>query len=129
MIRGVNENDYRNVNGFSETEIDEMCAFLQGAVYCWCKINQDKWFAARDLIGGDNFFWEGTPLFRLYEYYHNGDEQNAEYAKNEAGKAAGHLLKRVLIEDKRIFDTTEGFRTRCYVWTGEEIITDGLEVK
>ena len=52
---------YKSVNGFSERQLDLMRAFLQGAVYCWCKNRKNEWFAARDLLGGDNYYWQGTP--------------------------------------------------------------------
>ena len=117
MIRGVE--NYKGVNGFSDTEINEMCVFLQGAVYCWCKNRKDEWFAARDLVGGENYYWEGTPLYRLFTYYLGGDNNNHDYAVEEAGKAAGRLLKKVLVEDKRVFETEEGY-ARMYRWTGEE---------
>lgn len=117
MIIGIDS--YKGVNCFNENEINEMCSFLQGAVYCWCKNRKNEWFAARDLIGGDNYFWQGTPLMRLYEYYLNDSRGNGEYAVEEAGKAAGRLLKKVLFEDRRVFDTQDGY-TRIYRWTGEE---------
>lgn len=119
MINGIDT--YKGVNGFSTQELQMMEAFLQGAVYCWCKnVGSGNWFAARDLLGGENYYWQGTPLCRLYEYYLAGDDTMNEYAIEEAGKAAGRLLKKVLIEDKRIFKTREGY-TREYYWTGEEI--------
>lgn len=44
------------------------------------------------------------------------------YSVRQAGRAAGHLLKRVLIEDtKRIYETRQGF-TREYRWVGEEML-------
>ena len=110
---------YRGVNGFSERELNLMRAFLQGAVYCWCKNRKDEWFAARDLLGGDNYYWQGTPLMPLYDYYLKGNEDNHDYAVEEAGKAAGRLLKEVLINDKRTFETEGGY-TRRYKWTGAE---------
>ena len=110
---------FKGVNGFSERELNLMRAFLQGAVYCWCKNRKNECFAARDLLGGDNYYWQGTPLMPLYTYYLNGDNNNHDYAVEEAGKAAGRLLKEVLIRDKRIFATEEGY-TRMYRWTGEE---------
>ena len=91
----------------------------QGAVYCWCKNRKDEWFAARDLLGGDNYYQQGTPLIQLYDYYLNGNEDNHDYAVVEAGKAAGRLLKEVLINDKRTFATQAGY-TRMYRWTGAE---------
>ena len=117
MILGID--NYKGVSGFNETDINEMCVFLQGAVYCWCKNRSEEWFAARDLIGGENNEWEGTPLFRLYTYYLDNDDNNYAYAVEEAGKAAGRLLKKVLFEDRRVFETEEGY-TRMYRWTGEE---------
>ena len=110
---------YKSVNGFTGEQLNLMRAFLQGAVYCWCKNRKDEWFAARDLLGGDNYYWQGTPLIPLYDYYLNGDEENHDYAVDEAGKAAGRLLKEVLINDKRTFETEEGY-TRRYRWTGAE---------
>lgn len=56
---------------------------------------------------------------QLYSYYLNGDEDNRDYAVDEAGKAAGRLLKEVLINDKRTFETEDGY-TRMYRWTGDE---------
>ena len=53
---------YKSVNGFTDEQLNLMRAFLQGAVYCWCKNRKDEWFAARDLLGGDNYYWQGTPL-------------------------------------------------------------------
>lgn len=110
---------YKKVYGFSDEELRLMKAFLQGAVYCWCKNRKDEWFAARDLIGGDNYYWSGTPLLPLYTYYLDGNDDNHDYAVVEAGKAAGRLLKEVLINDKRTFETEKGYTLR-YRWTGEE---------
>lgn len=116
MIIGIDS--YKRVNGFSERELREMEAYLQGVVYCWCKnVGANHWFAARDLLGGENYFWGGTPMARLYEYYLGGDDHNNAYAIEEAGKAAGRLLKKVLVEDRRQFNTREGY-TREYCWTG-----------
>ena len=56
---------------------------------------------------------------QLYTYFLNGDEDNHNYAVEEAGKAAGRLLKEVLINDKRTFETEDGY-TRMYRWTGDE---------
>lgn len=119
MIEGITT--YKGVNGFSDHQIVLMRAFLQGAVYCWCKNRKEEWFAARDLVGGDNYYWQGTPLIDLYEFYLGGrtDAASNQYAIEEAGKAAGRLLKGVLVDDKRTFETREGF-TREYRWTGEE---------
>ena len=65
MVIGLTR--YKRVNGFTDEQLYLMKAFLQGAVYCWCKNRKDEWFAARDLLGGDNYYWQGTPLFPLYK--------------------------------------------------------------
>lgn len=117
MIVGIDS--CKGVNGFTQEQLGLMKAYLQGAVYCWCKNCKGQWFAARALIGGENYYWQGTPLMPLYLYYLNGDDRNNEYAIEEAGKAAGRLLKEVLHKDKRKFETREGF-ARQYRWTREE---------
>ncbi len=76
--------------------------FLQGAVYCWCKNRRDENFSLRILMGGENFYWEGTPLIELYKA--KKDEGCSDPVK-EAAKCAGWLLKKVLADDKRVFDS------------------------
>lgn len=102
--------------------IDGVKNYLQVAVYCWCKNvkGEKEWFAARDFLGGENFYWEGTPMMALYEYYKKINPDNYAKAQDEAGKAAGWLLKQVLLEDRRTFETRKGYRTREYRWTGKE---------
>ena len=117
MIIGITT--FNGVNGITNEQREKIKSFLQGAVYCWCKYHKDEWFAVRDFLGGDNGYWEGTPLMDLYLYYLDGREDNQEYAFIEAGKAAGRLLKEVLCKDKRVFETQKYF-TRVYRWTGTE---------
>lgn len=107
------------IHGITPEIERQIYAFLQGAVYCWCKNRPDEWFSARDFVGGDNYYWQGTPAFPLYEYYASF-EIGDDYAISEAGKALGRLLKRVIVEDKRTFDTRNGYMSRQYRWTGEE---------
>ena len=52
MVNGITT--YKGVNGFTDVQLELMKAYLQGAVYCWCKNRKNQWFAARNLIGGDN---------------------------------------------------------------------------
>lgn len=118
MIRGINT--YTNVRGFSERELQRMRDYLLGAVQVWCRDRHGEWFAARDLLGGANTYWQGTPLQRLYDYY-MGYSDDDVFSRKQAGRAAGHLLKRVLIEDrKRTYESRQGY-TREYRWVGEEI--------
>jgi hypothetical protein len=85
-----------------QVDKDRIYDFLQGAVYCWCKNRPTEWFSLRELMGGANYYWQGTPLEPLY---------NKQVAKNavdpvkEAGKEAGRLLLDVIVNDARQFDT------------------------
>lgn len=113
---------YKNVHGFTEREIERMLDYLQGAVQVWCRDRHGEWFAARDLLGGANYYWQGTPLMRLYEYYMEQSDNDNDYSVRQAGCAAGHLLKRVLLADtKRRYETRQGY-TREYRWVGEEML-------
>ena len=103
----------RNV-AIPASDIVAICYFLQGAVYCWCKNRPHEWFSMRDLMGGDNYYWQGTPLIALYnKQLTNG---SADPVK-EAGKESGWLLKKVISDDGRTFETKEEELIRKYRWT------------
>ena len=110
-------NKVRRVHGITTAQYQAIRAFLQGAVYCWCINRREDPFVARDLVGGDNKDWRGTPLMVLYEYYLDGNDDNYDYAVTETGKAVGRLLFEVLANDRRVFDTWEDY-TRTYRWMG-----------
>jgi len=63
------------------------------------------------LLGGDNFFWQDTPMYALYEKSNDVDQ---------AGKDAGWLLKQVVDDDKRSFETKKEGLVRQYRWNGNE---------
>ena len=107
----IEKSEIRNVNGISKKQKRKIRDFLQGAVYSWCKNKKGEWFAARDLLGGDNFYWEGTPMYALYE-----KSKDVE----QAGKDAGWLLKKVINKDKRSFNTRKEGRVREYCWNEKE---------
>lgn len=118
----IEETTYMNIHGFEENELQRMRDYLLGAVQAWCRDRHGEWFAARDLLGGANFFWQGTPLICLFDFYMARSGNDSEYSVKQAGRAAGHLLKRVLIEDtKRMYETRQGY-TRLYRWVGDEMI-------
>ena len=118
MLRGDNIRCYR-VHGIPTQVRNMACASLQGEVYSWCA-NHDRngWFAARNFAGGINREWEGTTLYPLFEFYEN-KQRGRIYAKRQAGIALGHLLKYVLSEDKRTFETRVIGRVRQYRWLSE----------
>lgn len=92
-------------------------SFLQGAVYAWCDAHGTEAFAARDFVGDKNFYWQGTPLIVLFNHYYTHN-QNGNYAVKQAGRALGHLLKRVIVDDKRTYTTHIAKRVRHYKWDG-----------
>ena len=107
----------QEVHGLSEEELQKIKAFLQGAVYCWCAIRKSEWFCARDFIGGDNSYWEHYPLGVLY-FRHINAGYGHEYAFDQAAKDAGKILKGVLQDDNRVFETEGGY-TRRYRWKNQ----------
>jgi hypothetical protein len=106
----------RNVTGLTDPQKETICDFLQGAAYCWCKNRpKEDWFSLRSLMGGENYFWSGTPMLPLWEK-HNGVSSDPVKA---AGKDGGWLLKKVLADDVRTFETREGAFIREYRWVPE----------
>ncbi|WP_219605470.1 hypothetical protein [Vibrio parahaemolyticus] len=47
----INKEVIRGITGVSDEEQASIKAFLQGAVYCWCKNRRNEWFSLRDLMG------------------------------------------------------------------------------
>jgi hypothetical protein len=109
----IGNNELRSVSGISQGEESNICYFLQGAVYCWCKNRKDEWFSLRDLMGGDNYYWNDTPMIKLWEK-HNDLGKDDPIA--EAGKDGGWILKKVIENDKRKFETKEEDMIRKYRW-------------
>lgn len=113
------ETEVREVYGISDEERKSIIDFLQGAVYCWCKNRPDEWFSMRDLMGGENYYWQGTPLLKLYEK-HEKKYSDWEPAVEAAGKDSGWLLKKVIHNDKRKFETKKEELIRKYRWIRED---------
>ena len=109
----------RDVLGITDEQRHLMRAYLQGSVYCWCKNRTKEEFALRDLVGGENFEWRGTPLYPLYEK-HIGSGKSNEDAITAAARDAGWLLRSVLSEDKRHFNVAPTFSATAYRWVGNE---------
>ena len=114
MING--EHLQRNIVAkITENDKNMIKTFIQGAVYCYCKNNFDKEFAARDLFGGANYDWTGTPLIVLYEWHR--DNSNNDPVEM-AGRDLGWLLLDVIISDNRTFTKIKGY-TNHYKWIVE----------
>ncbi len=106
----TSDNVIREVRNINDRDKERIIDFLKGAVYCWCKNQKNEWFALRDLMGGDNFHWQETPLIKLYDKHANSND-----SVNLAGKDAGWILKKVIIEDsRRTFETKKESMTRKY---------------
>lgn len=114
-----NPSEIRSVSGITDIEKEKIFDFLQGAVYCWCKNRKDEWFSLRDLMGGDNYDWDGTPLLPLYNKHINKGKASEE-AIRDTGKDCGWILKRVINKDKRTFETKKEDLIRKYRWVGNE---------
>jgi len=108
-----------SIRGVSNADIQRMLDFLLGAVRAICAEREGTQFAARDFLGGANYFWQGTPVEILFEKY-IAEGYSAEAAIEEAGKSAGHLLKRVLIEDRnRTYQLGDAGMANGYTWLGD----------
>lgn len=115
----VPKSEIRQVHGISKEETRAIKIFLQGAVYCWSKNRPDEQFAARHLVGGENFEWAGTPLIVLYEKHVNAGKSSPD-AIEAAAKDVGWLLKAALDEDKRHYEVGKSGLTAGYRWVGNE---------
>jgi len=111
--------EIRAVHDITTEEIEGIRNFIQGAVYCWVKNRPDEQFALRDLVGGENFEWAGTPLYCLYEK-HIQKGKSEEDAITRAAIDAGWLLKSVVNDDKRNFIPGVAGLANGYRWRGGE---------
>ena len=109
----VGNNEIRSVSGISQDEEREIIIFLQGAVYCWCKNRKDEWFSLRDLMGGENYYWNNTPLIKLWEKHNKLGKSDPVI---DAGKDGGWILKKMIQIDNRNFETKEEEMIRKYRW-------------
>lgn len=113
------DSELRDVYGISDTEKTLVKAFMQGAIYCWIKNRKEEAFAVRDLMGGENFDWSGTPLQVLYDKHASAGKDD-ESACEAAAKDLGWLVKAVLAEDKRTFVAGKAGLVNSYYWVGNE---------
>ncbi len=67
-------------------------------------------------MGGENYYWEGTPMIALYRKH----EASSSDAVKSAGQDGGWLLKSVIDTDLRTFETREANMIREYRWVRED---------
>lgn len=111
--------ELREVHGITVSQREAIAYFMQGAIYSWSKNNQNEWFAVRDLMGGENFFWQGTPLITLYDK-HISKGKTHELAIESAAKDLGWIVKSVLANDKRTYLMEKFGLVNHYKWIGSE---------
>jgi hypothetical protein len=113
------ESELRDVRDISELEKSLIKAFMQGAIYSWVKNRKDEPFAVRNLAGGENYEWSGTPLIALWEKQIKLGKKGDD-ATEDAAKDLGWLTKTVLAEDKRNFTVEKAGMVNSYRWVGGE---------
>lgn len=111
----------KHVRGISQECLDKMIAQLKGLVVGYCTNNPYRQFSVRNILGGENFVWVGTPLQGLYDKHINEGKSDAE-AIAAAGQDAGRLLKRAIIEMKgRTFVLGDAGLANGYIWKGDHL--------
>ncbi len=115
----LNNTKLRNVPGILPEQKLSIKSFMRGAIYAWIRDRPGQVFAVRDLVGGPNWDWSGTPLYDLFDRHHTAGKNNAS-AMKRAAIDLGWLVKSVLAEDKRSFLSTKAGRANGYSWIGNE---------
>ena len=111
----IQDGKIRKIHAISEAKAQEIKNFFQGAIRCHDKVAVGEWFSLRDLMGGENFDWNGTPLQELFEVYRGRSD-----ALKITAKSAGWLLKAAIEDDLcRRYETKKEAFTRMYRWVKE----------
>jgi hypothetical protein len=112
--------ELRDVKGIDDAQKELIRVFMQGAIYCWVKNRRGEPFAVRDLVGGENTDWNGTPLQVLFEKHINmGKDSDASF--KAAAKDIGWIVKSLLADDNRTFLAGKAGLVNSYDW-----VRDGL---
>ena len=101
----------RKARGLAADDRQKAIDYLHGMVDAWCKNNPGEWFALRDLVGGVNWEWSGTPLKAVFD---NRKARGSSNPVKAAGIDVGNLLKQMLIDDRR----TTNIDKRLGRWSG-----------
>lgn len=133
----VTEKELRQISYVREHSSPEYArgvirATLQGAAYCWCATRGHDEFALRDLFGGVNANWYGTPLQEIYHHYlywyipkfevegrENAEAEAESEAHDKAGEDVGWMLKETLFHDNRAFVLTKN-NPNHYIWESQD---------
>ncbi|KAA3618254.1 MAG: hypothetical protein D8M58_21810 [Calditrichaeota bacterium] len=109
------ESEIREVYGLNDNERELIEVFMQGAIYCWIKNKTEIPFAVRDLVGGVNSDWNGTPLQVLYDkHIKAGKDEDASF--ESAAIDLGWIVKKLLSNDNRLFKKGTNGLVNTYLW-------------
>ena len=108
--RNIRRKKYQVSYRKSKKEVKE---FLECLVRIWCLTTPEKSFTCSELL--NNADWQKKPLCYMYDYYKNQGESDEE-AKNHDSVDIGWLLKEVISEMPRKFETDSSYRkTYTYI--------------
>jgi len=103
------------VTGLKRSELEDIRMFLMGMVFS----KKKEAFSLSSLLGGENYYWNDTPLIKLYEK-HLLKGKTSQEAIGDAGRDAGWILKQVIKLSKRQFETwkedSKGTTVNYYKW-------------
>ena len=115
----------RNVNSVTESQKKEVKEFLEWLVRIWCLTTPEKSFICSELL--NNVDWQKQLLCYMYDYYKNQGESDEE-AKNHDSVDIGWLLKEVISEMPRKFETDSSYRKK-YTYILEQSIIKLEKIK
>lgn len=101
-----------NVSGITTAERRGVEAFIKSKVDAWITARGSDAFEVRDLLADVDPTWKGTPLRALTDHYRLSC--NEASAREKAGRALGKLVKSILNDDRRLFETSSEGRARSY---------------
>ena len=115
----IPNSELRTITCVTPSQADAIRNFMQGDVYCWSKNRFNEEFTVQDLMGAENFNWEGTPCQVLYVKHVDLGKDN-DSAIECAGKDLGWLVKEMLANDVRTFIAGNNGRVATYRWVSGE---------
>lgn len=111
LVREYSGKIYSISADLPQQEIEMAKAYIRDAINTFCQNNLRQSFAVRDLFGGENGDWQGTPLQAIYEYH---IAARASDPKDSARKDVGKLMKIVLSEEDGYYIQSQGGKTKLY---------------
>ena len=80
----------------SETDLEIIRTYIQGAVDGFCNNNPNQRFSVRILFGGENGIWNDRPLDKIFTYHASNGSSDPQ---KQSAIDVGWLLKDVLERD------------------------------